>query len=288
MAITHIPPRGDVVTDLNFYSPPADGSAPWNLAGDVPPGVTPRNYGQEAHQVVIHDARGQEKNFTLDHDAFQILTNQPPSAEKDFTDDESIKKNYYPEVEKLLLDAVPGANKVIIFDHTIRRPNSTRGPVPRVHIDQTAHSTANRVRRHAASESEAEDLLSNSRYRIINVWRPLNASPIESSPLAYASSATLLDTDVIPVEHRYPASAGGYVGQTAAIRHNEGQKWYYLSGMTGAERILLECFDSDSLKEDNVKVKGGRVPHTAFEDPRTREGAEPRESIEVRALVFGA
>ena len=31
----------------------------------------------------------------------------------------------------------------------------------------------------------------------------------------------------------------------------------------------------------------GRVPHTAFVDPRTPEGAPGRESIEVRALVFG-
>jgi hypothetical protein len=55
--------------------------------------------------------------------------------------------------------------------------------------------------------------------------------------------------------------------------------------MTGSERLLLECFDSESLKPgSNIK---GRVPHTAFEDPRTRAEAEGRESIEVRALVFG-
>jgi hypothetical protein len=76
------------------------------------------------------------------------------------------------------------------------------------------------------------------------------------------------------------------VGQTAAIRFNEGQDWYYLSGMTGDERILLECFDTEGGKEGSG-VEGGRVAHTAFEDPRTREGAEGRESIEVRALVFG-
>jgi hypothetical protein len=155
-----------------------------------------------------------------------------------------------------------------------------------VHIDQTAFSTAQRVRRHAPSPDAAETLLTTQRYRIINVWRPLNANPVEASPLAFARSATLRDSDVVAVEHRYPASAGGYVGQTAAIRYDEAQEWYYLSGMTGEERILLECFDSEALKEGSG-VKGGRVPHTAFEDPRTRVGAEPRESIEVRALVFG-
>jgi len=285
MAITHVPPRGDVVATLNFYSPPEDGSAPFNLAGDHPPGLTRTNFGAVAHDVLIHDIRGRESSFTLDEDAFQILQNQPPSAELSFTDDASVEKNYYPEVERLLLDNVPGANKVIIFDHTIRRPNTSRTPVSRVHIDQTAVSAAQRVRRHAATPEEAERVLSSSRYRIINVWRPLNKAPVEASPLAFASSATLRDDDVIPVEHRYPKEKG-YVGQTAGIRYNPEQKWHYLSGITGSERILLECFDSEALKE-NSKVKGGRVAHTAFEDPRTREAAEGRESIEVRALVFG-
>jgi hypothetical protein len=118
MAITHQPPRGDVVAQLNFYSPPEDGSAPYNLAGDVPAGLKPNNFGTDPHDVLIHDARGRESDFTLDKDAFQILLNQPPSAETSFTDDASIEKNYYPEVERLLLDTVPGANKVIIFDRT--------------------------------------------------------------------------------------------------------------------------------------------------------------------------
>ncbi|KAK3902952.1 hypothetical protein C8A05DRAFT_43718 [Staphylotrichum tortipilum] len=280
------PPRGDVVAPLNFYSPPPDGSAPYNLAGDVPPGAIPRNFGTDTQPVLIHDARGHESTFTLDTDAFQILLNQPPSSEPSFTDDASIEQHYYPEVEQLLLTTVRGATKVIIFDHTIRRtsPSSPRQPVARVHIDQTASSAAQRVRRHAATPAEAESLLANTRYRIINVWRPLNPHPVESFPLAFASSAALRDDDVIPVEHRY--SATGYVGETAAIRHHSEQRWYYLSGMTGDERILLECFDSESLKEGG-EVKGGRVPHTAFEDPRSREGAVGRESIEVRALVFG-
>ncbi len=90
------------------------------------------------------------------------------------------------------------------------------------------------------------------------------------------------DSDVIPVEHRYPDRTG----ETAGIRYNEGQKWYYWSGMGNNERLFLECFDSEALKAGSG-VQGGRVPHTAFKDPRTPEGAVGRESIEVRALVFG-
>lgn len=56
--------------------------------------------------------------------------------------------------------------------------------------------------------------------------------------------------------------------------------------MRDNERLFLECFDSESLKPGS-KVQGGRVPHTAFQDSRTPKGAKGRESIEVRALVFG-
>ncbi|KAB5582715.1 hypothetical protein GE09DRAFT_280037 [Coniochaeta sp. 2T2.1] len=282
MAISSTIPRGDVTATLNFYSPPTDGATPFNHVEDPPEGQPQRNFGHEPQDVTIHDARGRESSFTLDNDAFVFVAGVPPSAETEFLDDGSIKEKYYPELERLLLDNVPGSNKVVFFDHTIRRaaPGADRAPVTRVHIDQTAESAAMRVRRHLGDE--AEELL-RGRYRIINVWRPLNKTPIESFPLAFASSATLKDEDVVPVEHRY---RNGYTGQTAGIKYSPNQKWWYLSGMTGDERILIECFDSESLKEGSG-VKGGRVAHTAFEDPRTRPDAPGRESIEVRALVFG-
>lgn len=283
MAITTHVPSGTVSADLNFFQPPSDGSAPFNYVDPPPAGQPQRNFGADTHKVPIHDARDRESTFTLDQDAFAIIQNLPPSAETEFASDASITEKYYPELEKLLLEHVPGSNKVVFFDHTIRRaaPAAHRAPVTRVHIDQTATSVAMRVRKHLPAD-EAEKLL-KGRYRIINVWRPLNKAPVESFPLAFASSSTLADEDVIPVEHRYN---NGYTGQTAAIRYNAAQSWWYLSGMTGDERLLLECFDSEALKEGSG-VRGGRVPHTAFEDPRTRADAEGRESIEVRALVFG-
>ncbi|RFU78959.1 hypothetical protein TARUN_3263 [Trichoderma arundinaceum] len=282
MAVVSSIPRGDVTANLNYYTAPADGAAPYNLVGDGHPEDLPRrNYGDDFHDVEIHDIRGRESEFTLDRDAFQLLQGIPPSAEEEFVDDASIQKKYYPEVEKLLLDNVPGADKIYIFDHTIRRsnPDAPRAPVLRVHIDQTTASVEKRVRRYFPEEADA---LLKRRYRIINVWRPLNKNPVEASPLAVASTSTLEEKDVIPISHRY---FDGYVGETAAINYNPGQKWYYASGMTGDERLLIECFDSESLKPGS-KI-GGRVPHTAFADPRTRVDAEGRESIEVRALVFG-
>ncbi|TQW00557.1 hypothetical protein V2A60_001632 [Cordyceps javanica] len=275
-------PRGDVSADLNYYQAPADDSAPYNNIDPAPP-LPERNYSDVTRATTIHDIRGRESDFSLDRDAFQVIRGVAPSAETAFTDDASIAARYYPEVERLLLDHVPGASRVFIFDHTIRRssPGASRGPVNRVHIDQTARSVEQRVRRYFGDSGEADALL-RGRYRLVNVWRPLNRGPVESNPLSFASTSSLDDADVVPVQHRYST---GYTGETAAIRYNPAQRWYYLSGMTGDERLLLECFDSESLRPGSGI--GGRAPHSAFADPRTRVDAEGRESIEVRTLVFG-
>jgi len=266
-------PRGSVKSTLNFFRDPEDGSKPFNYVEPQPEGHPQRNFGVNEVQVELQDVRNRENEFYLDKDAFQAIKGIS-SEEKEFTDDEHIKSTYYPEVEKLLLEHVPGAHKVTLFDHTIRRsnPNATRAPVLRVHVDQTARSTEWRVKLH--NPEDADELL-KGRYRIINVWRPLNG-PVQANPLGFASADTVEDNDLVPVEHRYPHRTG----ETAAVRHNNGQQFYYWSGMENDERLLLKCYDS----KDGV---GQRVPHTAFVDPRTPEGAKGRESIEVRALVYG-
>ncbi|KAF2227565.1 hypothetical protein BDZ85DRAFT_254512 [Elsinoe ampelina] len=264
-------PRGDVATTLTFYGAPEDGSTPFNYVETPPPGQPQRNYGSTTHGVTIHDARGKESTFSTDTHGFSLLTTTP-SAEKDFTSDASIEANYYPEVTRLLQSRL-GAHRVVIFDHTIRRASADakRGPVNRVHIDQTPKAARERVVRHLGAE--ADELL-EGRYRIINVWRPLNG-PVVKNPLGVAASDSVPDEAVVPVEHRYPDRTG----ETAGILPKGEQEWWYWSGMGNEERILLQCFDSET---------GKRTAHTAFEDPRTAgEGWTGRESIEVRTLVFG-
>ena len=59
---------------------------------------------------MIKDIRGQESLFSVDDDAFAILKTGP-SVEQDFIS-ESIKENYFPEVEQLLMENVPGAKRI--------------------------------------------------------------------------------------------------------------------------------------------------------------------------------
>lgn len=265
-------PRGPVSASLTFYAPPTDGSAPFNYVEKPPPGEPQRNYTEDSHSVTINDIRGDEAAYDINTAGFGVLQNQPPSAEKAFVSDSSIKENYYPEVEALLLKNVPGAKRIFFFDHTVRRshPDAPRAPVTRAHIDQTRASAEQRVHYHMGAE--APQLL-KSRVRLINVWRPLNG-PVVSSPLAFADSRTVSDEMLAGVQHRYPHR----VGETAGVKFSEAGEWHYLSGMRDDERILLQCYDS---------LDGARTPHSAFVDPRTRPEWPGRESIEVRALVFG-
>ncbi|KAL8868478.1 MAG: hypothetical protein Q9174_004967 [Haloplaca sp. 1 TL-2023] len=265
--------RGPVTATLNFYDPPTDGSAPFNYVEQPPPGAPQRNYSDAPTTITIDDLRGREAEASLSSHAFAAIQDVPSAATRSTfsSSDEEIKKVYYPEVEELLLQQT-GAKRVLLFDHTIRlaTPGAKRAPVNRVHVDQTNFSGPQRVHLHLPP-SEAEAAL-KERVRIINVWRPLNP-PIVSHPLAFADSRSVPPEAMVGIEHRYPERTG----ETAAVRWTEGQKWWYWSGMEEGERLLLCCWDTET---------GVRVPHSAFVDPRSEPGAN-RESIEVRALVFG-
>lgn len=300
-----------VNTQLNYYKDPGDGSEPApNYVGK------PETYERpvESLDVTVTDIRGDEKNYNLDRNGFEIFRRE--SAEKDFVDDDKIKAEYYPEIEQLLKDACvlphpfsflpyaywsrplttgdgiysTGASRVFIFDHTIRRapkdqraaapsptttttsppPINLRGPVNRVHIDQSYSAARSRVPFHLPEEA---DSLLTTRHQIINVWRPIKT--ILKDPLAVADAHSVPDSDLVPVALVYPNRRG----ETYTVRPNAAHKWHYLYGQTPAEVLLIKCFDS------KLDGRARRVPHTAFVNPQTVD-EEARESIEVRALVF--
>lgn len=171
-----------------------------------------------------------------------------------------------------------GASKIFIFDHTIRRQTADdrisgkqlRGPVQRVHIDQSYSAGRSRVPHHLPDD--AEQLL-KGRYQIINVWRPIKT--IHKDPLTVADANSVAEEDLVPVKLIYPDREG----ETLSVRPNGQHKWHYIFAQTPEEPLFIKCFDS---KTDG---RARRVPHTAFIDAEY-EDAESRESIEVRALVF--
>lgn len=51
-------------------------------------------------QATVEDISGNESKYTLDNDGFQLV-NQVTKV-TDFLDEENVRVNYYPEIEKLL------------------------------------------------------------------------------------------------------------------------------------------------------------------------------------------
>ncbi|KAI0373735.1 hypothetical protein BV20DRAFT_937342 [Pilatotrama ljubarskyi] len=275
MATASVLAPHDVPTTLNYYAPIGE-EAPYQYVQEPPEGKPPTNIGSDPHPVLVHDARGHEDEFSLDKNGFQYV--KWPSVEKEFDDEERIKEKYYPEVEEIL-KKVAGAKRVYIFDHTIRRKPEengkpgpqNRGPVERVHIDQTYQASANRVKYHLPEDA---DRLLKSRVRIINVWRPIH-HPVAHKPLAVSDWRYLDENDLVHVRFIYPHREGS----TYSVKYNPNHRWYYLSNQTPDEVTLIKCYDSE---QDRARL----TPHSAFLDPTAPKDAPHRESIEVRALVF--
>ena len=70
------------------------------------------------------------------------------------------------------------------------------------------------------------------------------------------------------------------VGETYGVKYNPAHRWFYIPEMRTDEVLLLKCYDSE------LDGRARFLPHTAFIDPTTPSDAPPRESIELRTLVF--
>jgi len=226
--------------------------------------------------VLIRNSRfGEEPS--LDRQGFRLVRQQ--TAVRDFYDREEVKKVYYPEIE-VLLKEVTGAEKVVVFDHQVRNielskqgERNAREYVRMVHNDYTAKSGPRRVRDHLPA-AEAEERLRH-RFAEINVWRPIRG-PIESTPLAICDAQSIDPKDFVPTDFVYRDK----VGEVYRFTYNAQHRWSYFPRLERDEAILLKCYDS---KEDG---RSRFTAHSAFEDPTSPPDAAPRESIEVRALVF--
>ncbi|KAI9708234.1 MAG: hypothetical protein M1820_004188 [Bogoriella megaspora] len=220
--------------------------------------------GDDMHEVTFHDGWHRVNDFSVDREGFSLA-------------------NFYPEVDNFL-KAPLGAQRVLIFDHTIRtKTNETRkltqetntsqrAPVMLVHCDYTAGSGPLRVRQLLGDE--AEDLLSR-RVAFINVWKPIR-SVVEEIPLAMCDATTSAAEDFFKLYLRYRDRTGENYVMRCSPRH----KWWYFPKITPEQAILLKTYDSET------DGRARFVSHSAFLDPTTRSDAPTRESIEIRTIAF--
>src|SRR5687767_7859478 len=186
-----------VTAELNYLAPTL--GKPRTYAFDPPPGEPKSTALPEPHNVPIFDARLIAGNLSLDREGFALVRH--PTIVRDFYDDKEVRGVYYPAVEAFL-KATLKADRVVIFDHTVRkrvegaadiRGAGPRQPATRVHVDQTDISGANRVREHLPDEV---DELLKGRVQVINVWRPIRG-PLRDTPLAMCDGQTVEAGDLI-------------------------------------------------------------------------------------------
>jgi hypothetical protein len=257
---------------LNYLAPTSEKPRSYTYA--PPDGVPPRAR-TEKRAVQVIDARKLAEAPTLDREGFALVPQ--PTAVTDFLDEAQLKRIFYPEVESVL-KSVTGGEKVVIFDHTLRsaaseRDKGVREPVRYVHNDYTVKSGKQRVR-DLLSPDEAEVRL-RGRHSVINLWRSIRG-PVLVSPLALADARSIRVDDWVATDLVYPDR----LGEVYSVRHNPAHRWYFYSKLQPDEAVLIKTYDS--LEDGTARFSA----HSAFEDPASPVGAPPRESIEVRALVF--
>jgi hypothetical protein len=265
-----------VESELNYMAPMTE--RPSYLAYEPEPGEARSNMTYDSHVMAIRDMRPIQHELDLDREGFGLI--EARTAVRDLWDDDEVRRVYYPECEALIKE-LTGASRVFVFDHVQRRRipglvdysrSGPRQPATRVHVDHTGRSGPQRVR--DLLPDEAEELL-KGRVQVINLWRPTKG-PLQDAPLALCDSQTVDDHDLVASDLVYK----NRVGETYSVTYNPAHKWYYAPELRRDEALLLKIMDS---KTDG---RARFMPHTSFTDPTTPADAFPRESIELRTLVF--
>lgn len=244
----------------------------------------------EECEVALGNARELLPKATLDTKCFELLRN--PTSVEDFHDDEEIRQVYYKEMEALVKKAT-GAERVIVFDHTVRDTAAGSGlnvkageagsAVVRVHTDYSDLSGPERVRTLASSggytgaklsDEEKEDILSRD-FCIVNVWRNIKNEPVQTKPLAVLDPSTIDRQDFITYEMQFAERKG----ENYAMRFNPQHQWYFYPFMEKDECLVFKTWE---IREDRPRY----CFHTSFDDLAVPVEAPPRSSIEIRTVAI--
>jgi hypothetical protein len=253
----------------------------WPPASGRPPESPPK----EHYETRIYDCRPIYEDLHLDDEGFVVR--RRPSAAGDFYDDERVRRQYFPEVERTVQEET-GALAVFAFDHNVRsvagaaqgRPG-VRPPVDMAHNDYTEESGPRRVRE--ILEARGRSDLAGHRAVLVNGWRPIRG-PVRDVPLTICEAASTSPSDFVDtdIEHygEDDLSRPRHVGQIFSVRYNPLHRWFYVRDMDAGEILLFKCWDSDR------RGRARYTAHTGFLNRQAPPDSIPRESIEVRTLAI--
>lgn len=278
---------GDVVADINYFA--ATGT-PITTSMWKKPNLGESN--EFTKSMTIHDARRCDKTFQLDINGFQFVQLPPKQRISAEDDEETIKRDYYPELEQIAKN-LTGATSAHVFNHVIRAHSnpSARGhqdskgrwqeiPSSHPHVDYASgEAYIDGTKRELNLPPSLASLFNtSSRFAFLGLWRPLKT--IRRDPFTVCDATTVPDSDYqvrLREFSRTGIKSANYV--MSHCKEEEQHAWYYFPEMQNDEMVVFKGYDT---KQD---LPGWRCPHTAFTLPGS-EGEAPRQSVEARAVCF--
>ena len=255
---------------------------PFNYMYEPPTGTPRQNCDYETHDVQIADARALPLPPDIHREGFELL--DAPTSVSDFTDEESVRKRYFPEAEELAKRAT-GANHAYVFDHLVRRREPGRpllsfgrygdgsrpGAAGRVHNDYTEASGLARLAIEARNFGFPTPV---ERFAIVNIWRSIGGKVVDT-PLAVCDAWTVSAADLVTTDMHYQERTG----EIYLVHRSPRHRWAYFPEMDRQEALIFKQYDSQ------VSGVARFTPHSAFDLPDVPSDAPLRQSIELRCLV---
>ena len=219
----------------------------------------------------------------------------------DFYDSAEVRKVFYPEMEKLLLEFYPDATDALVYNHDVfdkdyagdrtedqdaKNPGVNANYANLVHNDLNDNSGRVRCREllirnlrnfgreQHYTEAEADEKMSR-RFLSINLAKPMET--VEQNPFVLCAWPSFADQPYINNYRVYDDR----VGETTRFTYRQEHEWYWIPQQQPNEVSMLKCYDS---------VCDGSVSrwsfHSACIDPTAPTDARCRKNVVVRAFVF--
>lgn len=230
----------------------------------------------EQHAMPVANGRA----LPLDLDGGGVKLVRYPTAVSDFTEKANFPI-YAGETEALLLRET-GADMVIITGAPILRFSERSGkagtsdnshPARFAHVD-VSDETAKGFSLQRIPEGRSHF----ARAAHYNVWRVLSLPP-QDVPLALCDARSLTGNELVPADAIFDSPSGDWSFEGYVVAHDPRHRWLWFPDMVPQEAIIFKTHDS---KADVARC----VPHVAFDDPECPEDAQPRASVEIRAIAF--
>ena len=218
-----------------------------------------------------------------------------------FYDSAEVRRVFYPEMEKLLLEFYPDATDALVYNHDVfdkdyegdrtedqdaKNPGVNANYANLVHNDLNDNSGRVRCRELLTrnlrnfgreqyfTEVEADEKMSR-RFLSINLAKPMET--VEQNPFVLCAWPSFADQPYINNYRVYDDR----VGETTRFTYRPEHEWYWIPQQQPNEVSMLKCYDS---------VCDGSVSrwsfHSACIDPTAAADARCRKNVVVRAFVF--